>query len=110
MKFSLLKIILISGFILIPFIVAGNDVTIEPPITVTTIPDLINTITDWAFYIGVVLAPLMILVGAFYFMTAAGDPNKIATGKKIILWTIVGLAIILFSKGIISIIESGLGG
>jgi len=88
----------------------AQDVTISSPIAATSVPALVNRITNYAFYIGIILAPLMILVGAFYFMTAAGDPNRVETGKKIIFWTIVGLAIILFSRAIISIIRSILGG
>ena len=92
------------------FAAAAGGIEIKPPITITTIPELVEVITNWAFWLGMVLAPLMILVGAFYFLTAAGDPKRIATGKKVILWTIVGLGIILFSKVIISIIESILKG
>jgi len=105
MKLSVLEIILIFGFILIPLIAIG-EVTIESPITATSVPALINRVVNYVFWIAVVLAPLMILVGAFYFMTAAGDPKRVETGKKVILWTIVGLAVILFSRGIISVIRS----
>ena len=108
MKLSFLGIILIFGFILIPLIAVG-EVTIESPITATSVPALINNIVKYVFWIAMVLAPLMILVGAFYFMTAGGNPERVKTGQKIILWTIVGLAVILFSRGIISVIRSILG-
>ncbi|MBZ9573062.1 hypothetical protein KJA17_02695 [Patescibacteria group bacterium] len=111
MKFCLFKIIIISGwlfFLLIPQVSQGIE--IENPLDVESIPELIDNIVQFIFWIAVVLAPLMILVGAFYFITAAGDPKRVETGKKIILWTIVGLAIILFSRGIISIIRSVLAG
>ncbi|RLC40375.1 MAG: hypothetical protein DRH33_00250 [Candidatus Nealsonbacteria bacterium] len=107
MKLKFLKGLLIGYILLVPVIVSG--ITIEPPISATSIPALVDRITNWTFYIGIILAPLMILVGAFYFMTAAGDPNRVETGKKIIFWTIVGLAIILLSRMIIGIIRSILG-
>ena len=81
-----------------------------PPTKYRTISELIESIINWVFYIGIIIAPLMILVGALYFMTAAGVPQRVETGKKIIFWTIVGLVIILFSKGIISIVKAILGG
>ncbi len=105
---GLFKTIVIFGFVLLPLMALG--VEIEPPITVTTIPELVNTITTWAFRLGLILAPLMILVGAFYFLTAGGSPERVKTGQKIMLWTIVGLGIILFSRIIISIIEGILKG
>ena len=110
MKFGFLKIILIFGFILTPFFVTGKDITIESPISATSIPALVDRITNWVFYIGIILAPLMILWGAFTFMTAAGQPNKIETGKKIIFWTIAGLVVILLSRMIIGIVTGILSG
>lgn len=110
MTSGLFKTIVILGFILIPLMAVANDIEIKPPINVQTIPELVNTITTWAFRLGLILAPLMILVGAFYFLTAAGSPERVRTGQKIILWTVIGLGIILFSRIIISIIESILKG
>jgi hypothetical protein len=81
-----------------------------PPTRYRTITELIDGIINAVFKIGIILAPLMILWGAFTFVTAAGRPEKIETGKKIIFWAIVGLAIILFSRAIISIVRSILGG
>ena len=71
---------------------------------------LIQAIADWIFQIGIIAAPLMIAVGAFMFMISSGDPNRVSLAKKIILWAVVGLAIFLFSKGIISLIKSFLIG
>ena len=52
------------------------------------------------------IAILMILFGAFRILTAAGDPAKFETGKKILLYTAIGYAIIFVGWGITSIIES----
>jgi len=95
----------------LPLTTAGiGNIRIESPIGTTTIPVLIERITNWVFYIGIILAPLMILVGAFYLVTAAGIPARIETGKKFIIWTIVGLAVIFLSRAIIGIIKYILGG
>ena len=88
----------------------SGSIIICPPSRYTSIEALIESITNWIFYVGIVLAPLMILIGAFIFMTSAGDPNKVQTAKKIIIWTVIGFAIILFSKGLISLIKYILGG
>ncbi len=74
------------------------------------ISEVVDSVINYAFLAAMVVAPLIILFGAFTFMTAAGDPEKVATGKKIIFWAIVGLAIALFSKVIISIVKSILSG
>jgi len=68
------------------------------------LPDLIDRASDWIFYLAMILAPLFILFGAFSFYTAGGDMKKASTGKKIIIWTVIGLAIALCTKLIYNLI------
>lgn len=83
---------------------------LESPISFTTIPELINSIINWIFWIGLVLAPLMIVIGGFLFMTAGGDLEKIKKAKALILWSTVGLGVLLLSKGIAALITAVLTG
>jgi len=75
------------------------------PTKFTEFDELIESIADFLFYIAMVVVPLMILIAAFYFITAAGDASRIGTGKAIIIWTLVGGAIIILAKAIIEIIR-----
>jgi len=68
------------------------------------IKDVVNEVTKWIFILAMVIAPLMILLGGFYMLTSRGDPKMSNTGKEIIKWAIVGLAVILFAKAFVSII------
>jgi len=47
----------------------------------------------------------MIIVAGFYFITATGDPAKIDTAKKIILWTLIGLLVVISAKGLIALFK-----
>jgi len=49
--------------------------------------------------------PLLLVWGGVTFITASGDPSKVEKGKKIILWTIVGLLIVLLSKSLVGILQ-----
>lgn len=69
------------------------------------IEDLIDAVSKWIFILALVIAPLMILLGGFYMLTAAGDPGRSNKGKQIILWAVIGLGVILFAKAFISIIK-----
>ena len=106
-KKLLKKIILISLLLSLPIVVSA--VEFQNPLEYETFGDLIDAIIKFIFYIAVVIAPLMIIIGAFYILTAGGDPKKIGTGKNIIIYTLVGLAIILLARGLIAIIESLIG-
>lgn len=101
------KILLISLLLSLPIIVSA--VEFQNPLEYETLEDLIDAIVKFIFYIAVVVAPLIIIVGAFYLLTSGGDPKKIGTGKNIIIYTLIGLAIIMFARGLLAMIESIIG-
>lgn len=107
-------LILQSIFILIPVFlivlpISAETINVSNPLGSQNLQDIIDKIINFIFVIALVLAPLMIVIAGFFYMTAAGNPVKITKAKTIITWTIVGLAIILFSKGLIAIINQILG-
>jgi len=87
----------------------GGFINFQNPLQYETFGELIDAIIKFIFYIAVVIAPLMVIIGAFYILTAGGDPKKIGTGKNIIIYTLIGLAIILLARGLIAMIESVIG-
>lgn len=109
-----LLIILFASFI--PLVVLAQECQPCPqnaicnPLKVCTFEDLINSIINFIFWVAVVIAPLMIIIAAFYFIFSAGDPGKVKTAKSIIFWTIIGFTIVLLAKGIISMIKGIIGG
>ncbi len=86
-----------------------ETVIICPPTKYTKIECLVESVSNWIFYIGLILAPLMFVLAGGYFITAAGNENKVKTGKSIATWTIVGLVVILMVKAFISVIRFVLG-
>jgi len=71
----------------------------------TSIKEFIDAAVSYIFYISIILAPLMIIIGAFLYLTSAGNPKQTKLGSAIIQWTAIGFAIILFAKGISAIIK-----
>jgi len=101
-----MKYIAIPIILLIPLIASAQVVRIENPLSVDSIEELIENIVNFLFNISLYIAPIMILYAGFMFITAAGDPAKISTAKKLIFWVLVGLVIIFSAKGIIKILQS----
>jgi len=102
------KIILFTlfCFLLMPLFVHGNDIGFDNPIEKSDIAEVITGIANWTYTIALIVAPLMIMVGGFYLITAAGDPERVITGKKIITWTIVGIVVVLLATSVKVVIES----
>ena len=69
----------------------------------------IYTITDYIFYILIALVTIVIVFGGFYFLTAAGDPEKASKGKKIIAYALIGFIVALLAKLIPAIIKFAMG-
>lgn len=78
------------------------------PLEATTIEEVLEAIIT-IIYIVSGLAVLLIMIGGFYILTAAGNPEQIKRGRKIILYTIIGFAIMAISRGIIALIYLILG-
>ena len=93
-----------------PSIVSGGgSVEIKNPIEHDTFEDLVDAIVKFVFYIALAIAPIMIIVAGFFFLTSAGDPKKIETAKAVLMYTLVGLAICLMATAIIKLINDVLG-
>jgi len=88
--------------VLIPLTAEAITVKIENPLGPnTTFWDLIDKLIDFIFYLAIAVAPIMFIVAGFYFITAAGDPEKINIAKKMILWVLIGLLIVFLAKALI---------
>ena len=81
----------------------------QNPLKDLTFTGLINNIINFLFTIAVIVAPILLVIAGVIFMTAAGDPGKVKTARNMLLWTIVGFAIILISKGLVSVLKGILG-
>lgn len=71
--------------------------------------DLVDAIINFIFWVAMALAPLMIVIAGVMFVTAGGNPLQVEKARKLILYTVIGLAIILLAKGLISVLENVLG-
>ncbi|OGY59594.1 MAG: hypothetical protein A3H06_00825 [Candidatus Colwellbacteria bacterium RIFCSPLOWO2_12_FULL_44_13] len=57
----------------------------------------------FAFQIAPIIVVTMILYGAFRMLTAAGDPEAFAVGKKTIVYSVLGYIIVLLIAGVVDI-------
>ncbi|MBU1045543.1 pilin [Patescibacteria group bacterium] len=84
----------------------GNDLN---PLVATGTAELIRQLTDRIFIYFSALAVLFVIIGGFTILTAAGSPTQVTKGKKIVLFTIIGYALILLARGIALLIVKILG-
>ena len=109
----ILSSLAIASFLILPVIGLAatttasttGGVTIDNPITSETFEDFIAKIAKWLFNIALVVAPIMFVIGGFYYITAQGDPAKIKKAGDLITWTAIGLIVIMLTNGIIKLLK-----
>lgn len=60
------------------------------------------------FGLAAAVAILVILIASFNIVTGGGDPEKIARGKKAVIYSLVGLAVALSAEAIVYIVLGGI--
>ncbi len=90
----------------------GSDTTtisFPSPIGCADLLCVVQRVISLLYWVAIPVAVIMILYGGFKIMLAGGDPKKFSDGKKIILYAVIGLAIVLVSGGVVAIVKSVLG-
>lgn len=66
-------------------------------------------VTGWIFWFLLALVVLLVIIGAFFILTAAGDAAKVTTGRNFIIYACIGLIIALMARAIPSIAKALMG-
>jgi hypothetical protein len=71
---------------------------------------VICNVASAMFWILIALSTVMVLYGAFVYLTAGADAEKVKTAHKTITYAAVGIVVALLAKGFPSIVASIVGG
>jgi len=72
--------------------------TTTPLCGVCCLLNTIYTVTDWTFVFLIAIVVILVLIGGYMIMTAAGGPEKVASGRNYIMYALIGLAVALLAK------------
>ena len=87
----------------------AGEIKIEPPVVHPTLEDLIKAIIRFLRTLGIAIIPIVVIIGGYYIMTAGGDPQKVNTGKNIIIYALIGLGILLLADVLVDVIKGIIG-
>ena len=79
---------------------------LENPIGAGNLLELIDVLATWLFNLSIPIVVVMIVWSGVMFLISRGEPAKITKARQILLYAVVGFAIILIGKGFITLIES----
>ncbi len=98
---------------LIAPILALAQVPPTPPVAPITsyvgVINLLNTITNWLFAILIALAVIFIIIAAFKYLTAGGDPEKVKSANHSLIYAVVAIAVAIVAKAIPLLVKNIIG-
>jgi hypothetical protein len=65
---------------------------------------------NWVFWLLIILTIIFVLVAAFKYLTAGGDPEKVKNAGQTLLYAAIAVVIALIAKGLPLIVSSFIGG
>jgi len=81
----------------------GNFTGTDPSKGLGEIRCFIFEITKLALSFAGIIAVIMLLWGAFLYVTSYGEDAKIETAKKTVLWSIIGLVVLALAYTILNV-------
>jgi hypothetical protein len=76
----------------------------------TAIENLFNNLLNIGTAVGVTVAAFFLMVGAYLYMSAGGNPIQMRNGKTAMVGALGGLALVLAARVIAAMIQTALGG
>ncbi len=88
---------------------AQTSTLIANPLKWEDIISLIDAVVDFIFNLAVPLVILMVVLAAFLFMTAGGEPQKISAARNVILYALIGLLVITLAGALMAALKYAMG-
>jgi len=94
-----------------PSVPGGSDPTNIVPEAQTTfriddLLDLVVTIANWILVFIGIIGVIFLLYGAFIYITAGGNDEKVGQAKKTIIYALIGIAVAILAFAIVSFVAS----
>ncbi|OGD66904.1 hypothetical protein A2442_03410 [Candidatus Campbellbacteria bacterium RIFOXYC2_FULL_35_25] len=84
------------------------EAVIDNPLTVGSFTDLVAAIADILLYVLTPIAVMYLIYAGFKFVLARGNPTELVDARKTLIWTLVGIVILLGAATLATILSSTL--
>jgi hypothetical protein len=81
-----------------------------PPMTAQGMMQALTNVADWLFVILMITAVIFLIIAAFNFLFAQGDPEKIKKAKVFVLYSLIGVGVAVASRGLVMLVYAIIAG
>jgi phosphoglycerol transferase MdoB-like AlkP superfamily enzyme len=71
--------------------------------------DALETLTNYLFTILLIVAVIFLIIAAFTFITASGDPDKVGKARNFVLYALIGVAVAVAARGLVALVQTIMG-
>jgi len=103
MKKALISIILVS-LLNFPVLVLAQEVAPDVDLMVA-----LETLTNWLFTLLLIVAVVFLIIAAFTFITASGDPSKVEKARNFVFYALIGVAVAVAARGLVALVQTIMG-
>jgi membrane-associated HD superfamily phosphohydrolase len=72
--------------------------------------EALENVVDWLFTLLLIVAVIFLIIAAFTFITASGDPDKISQARNFVLYALIGVAVAVAAQGLVSLVRNIVAG
>jgi amino acid transporter len=107
---GLLSLIAVMGIAFVPlFSYAQLDTAVSLTPTAKAPPstnplELLAVIIKWLFGFLIVVVVLMVMISAYMFVTAGGNPEQVGKARNWLVYALIGLAIGVLARGLVELL------
>ena len=109
-----LSFVILLSMVLMPVVVFAqvdepSVISLANPLSAGSFEDLIDAVVSWLLVIALPVVVLLIIFGGAQYMFAGVNPEQQRKAKNIILYALIGYAIILLSKVLLGVVTGIFG-
>lgn len=100
----------IATGVLVLFPLLAFAATRPPGLTsLAQVQNILSTIADWMYTFALIVGVIMFMWGAFLYITANDDSEKMKKAKSTLIFGVIGLVVAMIATGIPEVIKAILG-
>ncbi|MCX6738189.1 MAG: pilin [Candidatus Parcubacteria bacterium] len=114
---GIMSLVVIGGLCFAPLLAlaAASPPTVTLTPSPTEPPDLdpnllLQEIIKYIFGFLIVVVVLMLMISAYMFVTAGGNPEQVTKAKNFLIYALIGLAVAVLARGLVGVVLTMLWG
>lgn len=84
----------------------SGGLAVNNPLRYTDLQSFLYALLDLVLLIGYIVAVFFIIFSGFKFVMAQGNPGEISKARNMLMWTVIGTAVLIGAKVIATVIQA----